>query len=156
MSRYGMKIADETVYGIQHPDEALRLIKKIIDQFYGDKWIQHNPKCPLCNENLQDVEKNINKPVGECVNSKCDSTIHISDYMGKILDILAEADVEREQRLEKAKSKQTKYNLDDDDDDVISLPKPHKSNVVELGPRNAENTNDNLAAIPDENLMFVW
>ena len=93
MSKYGMKIADETVYGIKSPDQAIELIKKLLEQYFGEFWTQFKPRCPLCNEALSDCERHQNRPVGECTNPKCDSTIHISDYLGKMKDVIAEWDV---------------------------------------------------------------
>jgi len=90
MSKYGLQIADKSVFGIKTPDKALELIEMVISQYFGEYWTQHKPRCPLCNNTLSDTEKYMNRPVGECTNPKCDSTIHIADFMGKIRDVLDE------------------------------------------------------------------
>lgn len=159
MSRYGMKVADETVYGIQHPDEALRLIKKITDQYFGELWTQHRPRCPLCDTALTDCEKHMNRPVGECTNPKCDSTIHIADYFGKIIDILEEAELERKHRLEEeAKAAPTK-SYHDEDDTVIELgggAATAGASYVDLGDVGKSVSKTPTSDIPDEDLIFIW
>jgi hypothetical protein len=90
MSKFGMEIGGKTVYGIKTPDKALELIAGVVAQYFGELWTQHKPRCPLCDKGLHDTEKHMNRPVGECINPKCESTIHISDFIGKIKDVLAE------------------------------------------------------------------
>ena len=160
MSRYGMKVADEIVYGIQHPDEALKLIEKIVDQYFGEFWTQHKPRCPLCNTALTDCEKHMNRPVGECTNPKCDSTIHIADYVGKIKDILEEAAIERKQRLEKEAQQASPKSEDDlqleldpaGEGTASAGQDSHgdmESPAGQFGPTQSSET-------PDEELIFVW
>lgn len=100
MSRHGLKIADKTIYGIKTPDKALELVELVIDQYFGEYWTQHKPRCPLCNTGLSDTEKHMNRPVGECTNPKCESTIHISDFMGKIKDVLNEWSLTKDNWME--------------------------------------------------------
>jgi len=90
MSKFGTQIADGTMYEVKSPHKALELIEKVIEQYFGEYWTQHKPRCPLCDTALEDTERHMNRPVGECVNPKCEATIHISDFMGKMKDILDE------------------------------------------------------------------
>jgi hypothetical protein len=64
----------------------------------------------------------MNRPVGECVNPKCQSTIHIADFFGKIKDILDEWDNNKEdwkkdlqselrQKIEHERSNRTTSNV---------------------------------------------
>lgn len=101
MSRYGMKVADETVYNIKSPDQVIELFRKLLEQYFGEFWTQFKPRCPLCNEPLSDCERHMNRPVGECTNEKCESTIHISDYLGKMQDVIKEWDLVSDKWLEK-------------------------------------------------------
>lgn len=107
MSKYGLKAGGEQVYTIDRPEDALDLIEKVLRQFFGPFWTQHKPLCPLCNEELEDFEKHMNRPVGICSGEQCNSTIHASDYFGKIEDILKEWRI-TEERLKAEKEKQEK------------------------------------------------
>jgi hypothetical protein len=157
MSRYGMKVAEETLYGIQHPDEAIRLIKKVVEQYFGELWTQHKPRCPLCDTALADCEKHMNRPVGECTNPKCDSTIHIADYLGKILDIIAEAEVEQKQRLEEEAKKAPTKSADNDDDLSIELNSSGGTGRDAHDDMAASSTSTAASCEPtDEDLVFIW
>ena len=120
-SKFGIKIGDKEIYHIESREQALELIKTVVNQFMGESFTTYQPKCPICDSKLSDHEKNMNKPVGECTNHECDSTIYAADYFGKILDILAEVD-KTNFATEKVTSKDTKkslsldYDLDDDED----------------------------------------
>ncbi len=103
MSKFGMKIGGETVYNIAAPDQALELVNKVVEQYFGEYWTQHKPRCPLCDEALLDTEKYMNRPVGECSSDSCDSTIHIADFLGKIKDVLEEWNLVKEDWMEKLK-----------------------------------------------------
>jgi len=110
-----MQVADKTVYGIKTPAKALELIEMVVEQYFGEYWTQHKPRCPLCNDALSDTEKHMNRPVGECTNKKCDSTIHISDFMGKIKDVLGEwglaKDTWKKEVIEELKAKANKEKV---------------------------------------------
>ncbi len=103
MSKHGMKLGGETVFSVDTPNDALEKIEKIIAQYFGEQWTQFLPKCPLCDEQLQDCEKHMMMPVGECTNPKCMSTIHTADYAGKIRDVLQEWNQSKEQWMEDMK-----------------------------------------------------
>ena len=90
MSKFGMKIGDKEYNSIEDPILALELIEHIIGQFFGPIWTQYKPKCPLCDHNLADFEKNMNKPIGECNHPNCQSTIFNGDYFGKMRDVIDE------------------------------------------------------------------
>ncbi len=91
-----MKVADKIVYGIKTPDEALDLMESVIKQYFGEYWTEHKPLCPLCNSGLSDTAKHMNRPVGECTHTTCDTTIYISDYLGKMKDLLNEWNLQKE------------------------------------------------------------
>ena len=105
MSRYGIKAGGESVFSIKNPLAALELIKKIVAQWNGPKWTQHKPNCPLCDEELQDCERHMNQPVGECANKDCESRIYAADYFGKITDILEEWLAEQDDWVEEMEKK---------------------------------------------------
>jgi hypothetical protein len=90
MSNYGLKIGSLVIDKIDDPIKALDLIKVVAEQFLGESWTSYQPKCPLCNGELCDHEKNMNRPVGECTSKECGTTIHPADYFGKVMDILTE------------------------------------------------------------------
>ena len=103
MSKHGMKLGGKTVFSIEEPGEALEAMERVIAQYFGEQWTQFLPKCPLCNELLSDCEKHMMMPVGECTNSKCMSTIHTSDFMGKLRDIIVQWNQSKEQWMEDMK-----------------------------------------------------
>lgn len=116
-SKFGLKVGNGRVYNISSPEEALKLISTIVEQYLGLAFTTYNPCCPICDSNLSDHEKNMNKPVGECTNDKCNSTIYPSDYFGKILDILGEYDKCKEESDNRQKETVLDLELDLDDDD---------------------------------------
>lgn len=100
-SKFGLHAGGSEVHDIKEPGEALALIQAVVEQFLGDSWTTYQPRCPICNSGLCDQEKHMNRPVGECTNKKCNSSIHPADYFGKIQDILAEWDICKEDWKEK-------------------------------------------------------
>lgn len=147
-----MQVADKSVFGIKTPDKALELIGLVIEQYFGEYWTQHKPRCPLCNNGLQDTEKHMNRPVGECTNTTCDSTIHISDFMGKIKDVLSEWDVNKEDWLDemrKALAKKVQQHK-------VPTHAPYKSQVPAQH-RTVVGDTDNIdSEVIDEETVFVW
>lgn len=105
MSKFGLRAGGKEIYAVTTPEEALELIDKIQDQFFGGFWTQHKPRCPLCDEELCDHERHMNRPVGECTNKKCESTIYVGDYIGKIKDVLDEWGIIKSQYEEAAAQK---------------------------------------------------
>lgn len=103
MSKHGMKLGGKTVFSIEEPGEALEAMERVIAQYFGEQWTQFLPKCPLCDELLSDCEKHMMMPVGECTNEKCMSTIHTSDFMGKLRDIIVQWNQSKEQWTEDMK-----------------------------------------------------
>lgn len=89
-SKFGLKIGDHEVFEIKSPDDAIELVRTVVNQFLGESFTTYQPKCPICDSKLSDYEKHMNKPIGECTNDKCDATVHAADYFGKILDVLEE------------------------------------------------------------------
>lgn len=104
MSKFGLKVADKTIYGVKNANQAIDLIEAVVKQFLGGSWTQYEPRCPICNDKLKDFQKHMNRPIGECVNKECQSTIFPSDYLGKIMDIISEVRILREEE-ELAKKK---------------------------------------------------
>lgn len=149
-----MKVVDETLYGIQHPDEAIRHIKKIVEQYFGELWTQHKPRCPLCDTALSDCEKHMNRPVGECTNPKCDSTIHIADYLGKILDIIAEAEVEQKERLEKEAQMASSKSGGEEDSVVLEDAGTGGTSHDDMAAHSASSATS--AEPVGEDLVFIW
>jgi hypothetical protein len=149
MSKFGMKIGDETVYGVVTPDQALDLIQKVVNQYFGEYWTQHKPRCPLCDEALSDTEKHMNRPVGECTNPKCDSTIHISDFFGKVKDVLEEWDQVKEDwkaNMKKEISKKSSH---------IGFEHTPTSSVSNIGGPVLTDDDDVVLTI-DDTTVFVW
>jgi uncharacterized protein with PIN domain len=105
MSKFGLRAGGKEIYEVKSAEQALELIEMVSTQFFGEFWTQHKPRCPLCNEELSDHERHMNRPVGECTNDKCESTIYVGDYLGKIKDVLAEWQIIREQ-IDEAKKKE--------------------------------------------------
>lgn len=159
-----MKVGDETVYGIVSPDHALDLIEKVVSQYFGEYWTQHKPRCPLCDEALSDTEKHMNRPVGECTNPKCDSTIHIADFFGKIKDVLGEWELVKEDWLEKVKEglekKSSRIGFSNggntptsaaSNDDYGSAPN-HAGSLAS----GRHGSSDVALEVIDEKTVFVW
>ncbi len=120
-SKFGLKIGSTEVFELKSPDDALELVRAVVEQFLGNNFTTYQPRCPICDTNLCDHEKHMNKPVGECTNEKCGSTIHAADYFGKVLDVLAEWEKcrpEYEAKLERLINNQKD---DDDDDDRVGF-----------------------------------
>ena len=110
MSKFGLRAGGKEIYAVKTPEQALELILSIQQQFFGEFWTQHKPRCPLCNEELCDHERHMNRPVGECTNKKCESTIYVGDYLGKIKDILDEWEIIKEQ-YEEARVKEEEKEI---------------------------------------------
>ena len=158
MSKFGMKIADETVYGIVSPDQALELVEKVMNQYFGEYWTQHKPRCPLCDEALSDTEKHMNRPVGECTNEKCDSTIQIADFFGKIKDILGEWDHVKDTWKEEVKAE---LRIKSSHRTTGARPAGemfHTGASTDFGTNEGINfTDDDVAlTLVDEDTVFVW
>jgi hypothetical protein len=155
MSKFGMKVGNETVYGVVSPDHALDLIEKVVAQYFGEFWTQHKPRCPLCDTALSDTEKHMNRPVGECTNPKCDSTIHIADFFGKIKDVLGEWTMVKDDWMEKAKAelqkKSQRVSLSTDD----YTPTGSATND-NFGSDIGEYSEGDLAVVIDEKTVFIW
>lgn len=143
MSKFGLKIGDKTIYGVKNADQAIDLIETVVKQFLGGSWTQYEPKCPICDEKLKDFQKHMNRPIGECVNEKCQSTIFPSDYIGKIMDIITEIHILREEaEVAKKQKAQTSfvhkaelYDTDDvmsegGEETISSTVKPESSKTV--------------------------
>ena len=145
MSKYGMHIADKIVYGITTPDKALELVEMVVEQYFGEYWTEHKPRCPLCNEGLSDTEKHMNRPVGECTNEKCESTIHISDFMGKIKDVLTEWELARETWMEEALEALKKQARED----AVRTTSPSLPSVAE------DYLEEDMELI-GEDTVFIW
>jgi hypothetical protein len=142
MSKFGMQVAGKTVYGIKTPDKALELVEMVVEQYFGEYWTQHKPRCPLCNNGLSDTEKYMNRPVGECTNEKCDSTIHISDFMGKIKDVLSEWGLAKDTWMEEAlETLKAKAKEEANKSTMPTIPTGYDHDDIE---------------VVDEETIFVW
>ena len=148
MSKFGLKIGEETVYNISDPDKAIELIKSVISQYFGEYWTQHKPRCPLCNEALSDTEKYMNRPVGECTNPKCNSTIHIADFFGKMKDILDEWDESKEGWLENIK-KQIQEKIKEEETTKKYAKKPDTTFPDKSSQHDRQETQDGV-------VIFKW
>ena len=140
MSKFGMQVAGKTVYGIKTPDKALELVEMVVKQYFGEYWTQHKPRCPLCDSGLSDTEKHMNRPVGECTNITCDSTIHISDFMGKIKDVLGEWNLTRDTWMEEA----------------LEELKTKARKEARVTPTTEDIMYDDDIEMVDEETIFVW
>jgi len=148
MSKFGMQIAGKSVYNIKTPTQAIDLIEKVIQQYFGEFWTQHKPRCPLCNEGLEDTEKYMNRPVGECVSPKCDSTIHISDFMGKIKDVCSEWDMAKDDWLKELQSK-----MKEEAKKIQTYPIHKRTETNTQTPTEIEDVDFETI---DEETIFVW
>ena len=151
-----MQVADKSVYGIKTPDKALELIGLVVEQYFGEYWTQHKPRCPLCNTGLQDTEKHMNRPVGECTNPTCDSTVYISDFMGKIKDVLSEWDITKDDwvdEMRKALAKKVEQHKT-----YTHTHASHKTYAAptSCGSAGAAALEDVDSEIIDEETVFVW
>ena len=147
MSKYGMEVGGKTVYGIASPDKALELIELVVAQYYGEFWTQHKPRCPLCDMGLKDTEKHMNRPVGECTNLKCGSTIHISDFMGKLKDVLSEWALAKDDWKEEIQKELEKK---------VRAKKHYQGQGQGAGTTASANYGTHDTEVIDEETVFVW
>ena len=119
-SKFGLKVGAHDIFELKSPDDALELVRTVVNQFLGDSFTTYQPRCPICDTHLCDHEKYMNKPVGECTNKKCGSTVHAADFFGKIMDVLSEWEHCRpdyEAKLKSLIENQKEAEKKDDDDD---------------------------------------
>jgi len=150
VSKYGQNVGGENMFGVSSFSQALDWIEKIVDQYFGELWTQHRPRCPLCNEELHDCQKNMNRPVGECINEKCQSTIYPGDFFGKIRDVLDEVKVLREAEEEKRKKAEEEEERKKRATKTTSGFQQHKQQKL---PATSASTNAN---VDDEDVLYVW
>jgi len=167
MSKFGLVIGDDTVYSIKTPDKALSLVEEVVSQFFGELWTQHKPQCPLCNAGLNDTERHMNRPVGECSSEKCGSTIHVADFMGKIKDILTEWGMSKDDWMKEVQAEMRKKVEEAQRQKELSVGSQHfaigsKKSAAASETTSGAATNTGKVEFVDDidkidaNTVFVW